>query len=210
MGREKGWLLVEGREKASGSAKGLTLCCPRMNELRQKLPVVGLFFVVLAGACQRSRHREDSFDAGTDGAPPSTTATVDDGGPPPSISNAALAVNAVRPSLRACFARQIRRNPTPVGSVTFAIEIGADGRVTAATPQKREGLDDACIACMVEGVKTASFSRPLDGMPATVIAPFTFHSAAEPPMVGPLPSALVPSSSAAMTGTILPPGAPRK
>ncbi|MCW5832316.1 MAG: AgmX/PglI C-terminal domain-containing protein [Labilithrix sp.] len=148
--------------------------------------------VLAAGGCERGCGRRAPGDA--DAGVPSSTADAglpeDAGQLPPSIPDAAAAVNAVRPSLRACYAQQLGRRPTPRGTITFTLEVGPDGHVTAATPSARDGLDDECVACMTAGVTKAVFDRPLDGMPATVIAPFTFQSRGDPP---PRPSSGAPS-----------------
>ncbi|MBX3214231.1 MAG: AgmX/PglI C-terminal domain-containing protein [Labilithrix sp.] len=133
--------------------------------------------------------------APTESGPPAESGAPEAAGQlPPSIPDAKSAVNAVRPSLRACFAQQLGRTPTTRGTITFAIEVGPDGRVTAATPRAVDGLDDECVACMTAGVTSATFERPLDGSPATVIAPFTFHARGE--TTGALGSAPVPSAPA--------------
>ena len=184
-----------------------------MNELGRALPLVGFFFVVSIAGCKGGCGGDSSAqtssgpaDAGTD-APaslgPTTSAEARqdakdanrDAGLPPAIPNAKAAVDKIRPGLRICFAEQLRRNPVPLGAVTFTIEIGGDGKVTSATPKTREGLDDASIACMTDRVKEGTFERPLDGMPATVIAPFTFHSTGGrggAPAGSGLPSAFLP------------------
>jgi hypothetical protein len=111
---------------------------------------------------------------------------------PPAIPNAAASVDRIRPALRACFADQILRKPTPTGTVTFSIEVGPDGHVLKATPTAHDGLDVACIACMTEGVKAGAFEKPLDGLPATVVAPFTFHGVAGKTLVAPSASSAPP------------------
>jgi hypothetical protein len=101
----------------------------------------------------------------------------------------------MRPHLRNCFFDQLQRKQVPTGTITFAIEVGPDGGVSSASVKSREGLDDACVTCMTRSVIEGRFTPPLDGLPTTVIAPFTFHSAsfpgAAPPPAG-LPSVLVP------------------
>ena len=162
-----------------------------MNELGRALPLVGFFFMVSIAGCrggcggdssaQTSSIAVDASSTGplTSAGPPQDAKDANrDAGLPPAIPNAKASVDKIRPGLRMCFAEQLQRKPVPLGTVTFTIEIGGDGKVTSATPKTREGLDDACIACMTERVKEGTFERPLDGMPATVIAPFTFHSAA--------------------------------
>lgn len=179
-----------------------------MHELGRALFLVGFFLVVSVAGCKGGCGGDGSAQAsgptvmGAEGAEGGlatassgrtgqTAETARDAGLPPAIPNAKTAVDKIRPGLRICFAEQLRRNPVPRGTVTFTIEIGGDGKVTSATPKTREGLDDACIACMTERVKEGIFERPLDGMPATVIAPFTFHSAG-PPAGSALPSAFLP------------------
>ena len=105
-------------------------------------------------------------------------------------------MKAMRPHMRNCFFDQLQRKPVPTGTITFAIEVQGDGRVASATIKTREGLDDACVICMTRSVKEGRFTPPLDGLPTTVIAPFTFHSASFPgaaPAPAGLPSGLVPT-----------------
>ncbi|MBX3222353.1 MAG: AgmX/PglI C-terminal domain-containing protein [Labilithrix sp.] len=161
-----------------------------MPGLRRSVLAIGLALAgpsvsACSGGCNGCASAPPVAQAGDAGLGGASTAeagpTAEAGaGLPPSIPDAARTVNAIRPSLRACFAAQLGRKPTPTGTVTFAIDVDADGRVTAATARTHDNLDDECLACMAGGVKTATFSRPLDGMPATVIVPFTFHSGAPP------------------------------
>jgi hypothetical protein len=102
-----------------------------------------------------------------------------DAGLPPAIPNAAEGVQRVRPALRACFAAQLGRTPTPKASVTFQLIVGADGGVLEATTKAQEDLDPVTLSCMMDAVRTATFEKPLDGQPTTILAPFTFYSATE-------------------------------
>ncbi len=134
------------------------------------------------------------IDAGAAGT---TTANVPPSGSalPPAIPDAESGVKAMRPHLRNCFFDQLQRKQVLTGTITFAIEVGPDGRVASASVETREGLDDACLTCMTRSVKEGRFTPPLDGLPTTVIAPFTFHSASFPgatPSPAGLPSVLVP------------------
>jgi hypothetical protein len=110
---------------------------------------------------------------------PVATGPAVDAALPPAIPNAAEAVQRVRPALRACFAAQLGRTPTAKASVTFQLLVGADGGVIEATTKAQEDLEPATVACMMESVRGATFEKPLDGQTTTILAPFTFYSAAE-------------------------------
>jgi len=117
-----------------------------------------------------------------DSQPPTPAATAESAavpGLPPAIPNAGEGVQRVRPALRACFAAQLARAPTPKASVTFQIVVGPEGGVTEVTTKAQEGLEGTTLACMLEALRTATFDKPMDGQPTTIFAPFTFYNAVD-------------------------------
>lgn len=161
-----------------------------MNELDRTLTGLsfGLYIAIFAAGCKGGCQRTGADDPPDAASSPSSSATPDaapdaasagllaDGGLPPAIPNASEALNRVRPFLRRCFAEQVKRAPTRTVTVTFEIAIDGGGKLVAATPTSHDGLDLAGLTCMTEKVREAVFEPPLDRMPATVIAPFTFHA----------------------------------
>jgi len=67
------------------------------------------------------------------------------------------ALTAIRPGLIACGRTALGLNPAEHGVVTFNLDIGADGNVSAATIKQTQGLSSADTACMTAQMKRGDF-----------------------------------------------------
>lgn len=115
---------------------------------------------------------------------------LDGGALPPSIPNAEMAVKVARTRIRMCWMDQVSRHPGTSGTVTAAIMVGTNGRVTDVQWVSQEGpFEDDTLTCVKTALREVLFDPPIDRQPATVIAPFGYVDVHKPAPAKPLPGA---------------------
>lgn len=70
-----------------------------------------------------------------------------------------------------CYEKELLGRPTLAGQLDVRFEIGADGRVTAATAT---GFDERVGICVADTVDGITFPRPTSGKPVQVSCPIMF------------------------------------
>lgn len=71
-----------------------------------------------------------------------------------------------------CYVKALLVTPTLTGTVTVRFEIGADGKVTAATAS---GVDAAVADCVAATVRAIEFPAPPAHAAVTLVYPLTFR-----------------------------------
>lgn len=87
-------------------------------------------------------------------------------------SQAERVITMLRPRVKACYVKALAEAPTLAGEATFAVELAKDGRASKVAVQKRKGLNESVVECLVARLKALEFTT--DGKPYTVLFPFTF------------------------------------
>jgi hypothetical protein len=127
---------------------------------------IGCVLLVLVSSC-----------GGADAASPASAAPTSAGAtsapPPPPANPDADAVEAARPSLRACYDKARTTNPS-LGRTTVSVSlgVGATGQVSTVDLEYKHRFDDAAKACM----RDAAFAIKLPpGAARKVEVPVTFE-----------------------------------
>lgn len=102
----------------------------------------------------------------------------DKGGGAPSSSRApGEVIGGLRPLFNQCFKDGMKKDPKLAGSVTMSAKIGQDGKVTAVTPKRLDGLNDATVKCLSDKLKGAQFAGAgTPGYAASIDIPLSFSS----------------------------------
>jgi len=102
----------------------------------------------------------------------------DKGGGAPSSSRApGEVIGGLRPLFNQCFKDGMKKDPKLAGSVTMSAKIGQDGKVTAVTPKRLDGLNDATVKCLSDKLKAAQFAGAgTPGYAASIDIPLSFSS----------------------------------
>lgn len=86
---------------------------------------------------------------------PQDTVTVSVGGP--TVGNVERLVAGLRPGGRACYRRELARDPTLSGKVTYAITLDPSGAVTSVTEKQGGTIDAQVSQCLQAKIKKAVF-----------------------------------------------------
>jgi len=79
-------------------------------------------------------------------------------------------------AFRACYERQLQRQPNLGGRLSIAFTIGASGRVTSARVQSSTVGNGSVEACLVRQVQRMRFPAPAGGGSVRVTYPFIFNT----------------------------------
>ena len=77
-------------------------------------------------------------------------------------------------AIKACYERELRRNPTLQGKVTVQFTIEQSGTVSKASAQENTTKDQAVAACVVDAVKRFRFNPGPEGGSVVFAYPFVF------------------------------------
>jgi len=77
-------------------------------------------------------------------------------------------------AIRACYERELKRNPQLGGKIVVRFVIGANGAVTEAEVESNSMQDDAVAECIVMNIKRFRFAAP-EGGSVEVSYPFVFQ-----------------------------------
>jgi TonB family protein len=77
-------------------------------------------------------------------------------------------------AIKACYERELRKNPTLQGKVTVQFTIEQSGTVSKANAQENTTKDAAVAACVVDAVKRFRFTPGPEGGSVTFAYPFVF------------------------------------
>lgn len=87
-------------------------------------------------------------------------------------------ISGLRPLFNACFMDGMKKDPKLAGSVALSAKIDRDGKVSAVTPKRLDGLNDAVVKCLSDKMKTAQFAAAgSPGYAASIDVPLHFSSA---------------------------------
>lgn len=101
----------------------------------------------------------------------------DKGGGPSTSKGPGEVIGSLRPLFTACFMDGMKKDPKLAGSVTMSAKIGQDGKVSAVTPKRLDGLNDATVKCLSDKLKAAQFaSAGSQGYAASIDIPLNFSS----------------------------------
>ena len=99
------------------------------------------------------------------------------GGAPSSSRTPGEVIGGLRPLFNQCFKDGMKKDPKLAGSVTMSAKIGQDGKVTAVTPKRLDGLNDATVKCLSDKLKAAQFaSAGSPGYASAIDIPLSFSS----------------------------------
>lgn len=133
----------------------------------------GCVLLVLASGCGGGQASSPAPAAATPAQPPPVQAAAPAAtAPPPSANPDADAVEAARPSLRACYDKARSANAA-LGrtTVAFSLRVNEKGTVTTVNLEYKHRFDEAAKSCM----RDAAFAIKLPGQPRRVEVPVTFE-----------------------------------
>ncbi|NOZ85827.1 MAG: energy transducer TonB [Deltaproteobacteria bacterium] len=84
------------------------------------------------------------------------------------------AVRRKMSAVKACYEKQLKRNPNLSGKIVIYFVVGGNGRVTEASIEQNTMGNKEVAACILVKIKRWIFPKPEDGEEAPVTIPFVF------------------------------------
>lgn len=90
------------------------------------------------------------------------------------VPSAAQVVRQMHPGFRRCYARALAKDPDHAGVLMVRLELDANGSVTHARAEPRQGMSEALLRCIEAVARRAQFAPP-EGGQATLTIPLTLQ-----------------------------------